>query len=808
MRKALLCMFLIFGAIFSQNVDVSKFESILGNRTVGSPNAQMPFFNNSAAISFQKHKGIALYNSLDSKLWFVNLTLIGISTGLLVDGGKTEKFYLASSHRFKKISIGASMQKGFHDFSGYDRYSLSIDADLKYLFAGARLNDISVVRYSNGFSDIGIGFSSNALWHKLNIFGDIDISAGNESFAKNVYFSAGLDFNILNRGEIFCKYDSKINGISIGLTYCYGLLSSSLLGNYGTGDYGKNYTGSAIGFEFSNRSHKMKFSQDLKSKDYMKNLRKHWKINADEPSIVIKKLSVKCPKSFGFLKNENISTYSEMRREIENKFYTLRFDVGELSGGNNYLSAGPNRIVRVQSVIDTSKYPIISVSAVVTDTAGNFISGLTADDFSFPGDSIEIISAREIDSTFDVPVDIVFVLDESGSMFDDIKSLRKNIHNFAEKLDNSGIDYRLGLVTFGNKVDHIFRPVSDVDAFDYWLSKPLKGGFREVDEDAIVRASKVRFRKNAQKLIILATDEYIFQGNSHHNDCDVISALFDNGINFYEIINPFQADGIFLTWLTFGRTYYLDEDISSILDDIGKNLRQKYIITYRTKVPQDKLAKYVSEPPGENIAVVSGKVTDVYGKPIPAEIVWQNLETGKPVKKLKNAKDTGTYQVELQFGNKYGFYAESDGYYSISGNIDLTDEKGTQYIHQDIVMTPVKDILKGKASVVLKNIFFKFDSDSLLPESFSELNRLVEFMKKHPEIDIEIAGHTDSIGAEDYNMDLSRRRANSVKNYLISQGIDSKRLIARGYGESRPIADNGTPEGRAMNRRVEFKVVK
>lgn len=110
-------------------------------------------------------------------------------------------------------------------------------------------------------------------------------------------------------------------------------------------------------------------------------------------------------------------------------------------------------------------------------------------------------------------------------------------------------------------------------------------------------------------------------------------------------------------------------------------------------------------------------------------------------------------------------------------------------------------------SFVLQNIFFAFDKSDLLPESFPELDKLVSLMNKFPAMTVEIAGHTDYMGSVEYNNRLSADRANSVVKYLISQGIESKRLTWKGYGKSKPIADNSTEEGRQTNRRVEFTVL-
>jgi outer membrane protein OmpA-like peptidoglycan-associated protein len=110
--------------------------------------------------------------------------------------------------------------------------------------------------------------------------------------------------------------------------------------------------------------------------------------------------------------------------------------------------------------------------------------------------------------------------------------------------------------------------------------------------------------------------------------------------------------------------------------------------------------------------------------------------------------------------------------------------------------------------VRLKNIYFDFDKTSLKNESFVELDKVVEFLKQNASVEIEISGHTDNKGSDDYNQNLSQGRSEAVVNYIISQGIDGYRLTAHGYGEAKPIESNDSDDGRANNRRVEFTVMK
>jgi len=119
---------------------------------------------------------------------------------------------------------------------------------------------------------------------------------------------------------------------------------------------------------------------------------------------------------------------------------------------------------------------------------------------------------------------------------------------------------------------------------------------------------------------------------------------------------------------------------------------------------------------------------------------------------------------------------------------------------------PEKEIFDKKVRL---NIEFDFDKSDIRPRYHDELKKVGDFMNKYPDVNMAIEGHTDSIGTEEYNQRLSERRVQSVKNYIVEKfNIDGKRIKATGYGESRPIADNSTEEGRQRNRRVEAVSIK
>jgi outer membrane protein OmpA-like peptidoglycan-associated protein len=111
------------------------------------------------------------------------------------------------------------------------------------------------------------------------------------------------------------------------------------------------------------------------------------------------------------------------------------------------------------------------------------------------------------------------------------------------------------------------------------------------------------------------------------------------------------------------------------------------------------------------------------------------------------------------------------------------------------------------AKIVLKNIFFGTNQAELKPESIIELDKVVELLAENPTLRIEIDGHTDATGTAAANMALSNNRAKAVVNYLLSKGVALRRLVAKGFGSTQPVADNNTEAGRAQNRRTELKVL-
>lgn len=200
---------------------------------------------------------------------------------------------------------------------------------------------------------------------------------------------------------------------------------------------------------------------------------------------------------------------------------------------------------------------------------------------------------------------------------------------------------------------------------------------------------------------------------------------------------------------------------------------------------------------------IKGKVFDKKtntGLPSTVELI--DLASKRTISRVQT-DETGNYLITLPVGKDYAFNVNRRGYLFYSDNYSLKDKSPDSTYEKDIPLQPIE----VNASIVLKNIFFDFNKFELKPESQVELDKVVQLMQDNPSVKIQIEGHTDNIGNASDNMKLSENRAKAVVNYLVSKNISITRLTAKGFGATKPIADNSTEDGRAQNRRTELKVI-
>ncbi len=201
---------------------------------------------------------------------------------------------------------------------------------------------------------------------------------------------------------------------------------------------------------------------------------------------------------------------------------------------------------------------------------------------------------------------------------------------------------------------------------------------------------------------------------------------------------------------------------------------------------------------------VKGKVFDKKTSAgLPSSVELIDIR-GKQTISNVQTDEQGNYMITLPMGKDYAFNVNRKGYLFYSENISLSTDPADSVFHKDIALQPIE----ANASIVLNNIFFDVNKWDIKSESQAELDKVVQLLNDNPTVRVQIAGHTDNVGKPSENLLLSNNRAKAVVNYLISKGIQPQRLTAKGFGETKPVAENKTEEGRAKNRRTEMTVVK
>lgn len=283
------------------------------------------------------------------------------------------------------------------------------------------------------------------------------------------------------------------------------------------------------------------------------------------------------------------------------------------------------------------------------------------------------------------------------------------------------------------------------------------------------------------------------RGHNTMGGFDIFETEFKNGewtkpLNMgYPINSP--DDDVFFVLTADGRNAYL-----SSVKETGYGKQDIYVIRpFEKKVFKEfqmVLFKGILKDK-ETLKLLGGKVG-----------ITDNKESKEIFQADVNAAD-GTFLVSLPSGRNYGIAVESEGYLFHSENFDLIIPDGYKEVEKVILLEKVK----AGTKLTLNNVFFDFDKSDLKSESTAELNRAIELLNKYPNLKIEIGGHTDNVGDDNYNQKLSERRAYSVRDYLVKNGFPAGRIVkVIGYGEAVPIETNDTKEGRAKNRRVEFVI--
>ena len=224
--------------------------------------------------------------------------------------------------------------------------------------------------------------------------------------------------------------------------------------------------------------------------------------------------------------------------------------------------------------------------------------------------------------------------------------------------------------------------------------------------------------------------------------------------------------------------------------------------------PEETAAMMGSGMPGTSngakTVTLRGKVMDLKMLAgMEATIELLDLNDGRVVLTFTSDAKTGEYMAVVPGGHNYAMHVQANGYMLHSENISVGAEGQALDLSMNIDLQP----MESGTHEVMRNIFFERDQAALNPASLGELGQLLAMLRENPTLRLEISGHTDSDGSEDHNDELSTKRANSVVDHLVNNGIPAERLVAKGYGAEQPLAPNDSEENKAKNRRTEMQVL-
>lgn len=209
----------------------------------------------------------------------------------------------------------------------------------------------------------------------------------------------------------------------------------------------------------------------------------------------------------------------------------------------------------------------------------------------------------------------------------------------------------------------------------------------------------------------------------------------------------------------------------------------------------------------DTLVTAQGQIIHAETKqPIVAKIVYESLPYGNIVGVINKSE----YSFLMFNGARYSITVESPGFTTAKFMLDpaeATDMKLTKNI--ELAIAPVAVAKKPTAGsvIVLNNLIFEIAKSKIDPESYTQLDNIVDMMNENPKMIIQLEGHTDYLGNEKKNLNLSQERVDAVKNYLVNKGIAKNRVKTAAFGGSKPLSREDTPEAHRLNRRVELRIL-
>ncbi|MCK5839531.1 MAG: OmpA family protein, partial [Bacteroidales bacterium] len=359
----------------------------------------------------------------------------------------------------------------------------------------------------------------------------------------------------------------------------------------------------------------------------------------------------------------------------------------------------------------------------------------------------------------------------------------------------------------------------------YYTQLKIKGNREKLDyEDASNLGAVINTPYDENGVFMDVDGKTLYFSSKGHNTMggyDVFKTTMDEKGNWSEPENmgfPINSPYDDLFYVPTGDTAV--SYLSSVRQD-GYGYMDIYKITYLPP-PEPEIIEEEPEPVVDTVVIIitdTVKITEPEPKPdfIVRGSVLNSKDSSPVVAKLEvidmdinqvaattiSNRTDGFYSLKLSEKKDYGIEITAQGFLVYLDILEVDEGSESDEMFRNFLLKPIEVGEK----VILKNIFFEFGKAVLTSDSYIELGRVLKLMSTNPGLRIEISGHSDNVGSYAYNQKLSEQRAKAVVDYLVSLGIDPDRLEYVGYASSQPVATNDTEEGRAKNRRVEFKIL-
>lgn len=364
--------------------------------------------------------------------------------------------------------------------------------------------------------------------------------------------------------------------------------------------------------------------------------------------------------------------------------------------------------------------------------------------------------------------------------------------NMGANVNSRYWDTQPSLTADGRTLYFISERSGGLGGYDIWRTKRGDDGVWGRAEN--VKGVNTRANELAPFIHVNGTTLFFSSdGYPNYGGYDLFRTELKNGkwavpANLGYPINDYRNQmGLFIT--TDGKTgYYSHEETR------GTSILSSKIFAF--DLPEEMRPTVLSN-------YVKGTVYDAKTKQkLEAKIDLYNLANDSIESSVKSDAQNGDYLIVLNKGSEYALYVNKEGYLFKSLSFNYSGKDG-----KDVIIDVYLEQVVTGSKITLNNIFFETAKWDLQEKSKTELSRILKFMKENPSIKIEISGHTDDVGSDVANLELSKKRAQSVVEYLSKIGITPARLISKGYGETQPLNPNTSDENRAMNRRIEFKIL-